>query len=277
MPQNGIFLLFLAVLFLFSTQILAEESDTYLHLKPNNNVNKNKDLGDFSVSYFGESSNISIINFAGNYDKNVNGSVNVEARQAVTQEFYRVQPDQYDFLVIFTKFPVDSGDAAAFNISYENDVEGIGLPLFDNSLDMRSERLQATIDMTELSDWEFNPGNIQFNFTTGVLLHEMMHRWGVRAKFQDKSGLISDLTLGRDGAHWNYFLNSNASVMYGSLWNDLGGNQFQTTAVRNSLSPLDLYLMGFREPSSVPDFFYIENGTPGNRYNITTVPLTGIT
>ncbi len=103
----------LLVILLFSDQTFAQESDSYLHLTPNKNLTDNKDLSDFSASYIGDSSDISIIDFAGNFDRNINGNLNIEARQVVTQEFYRNQPDQYDFLVIFTKFPVDSGEAAA--------------------------------------------------------------------------------------------------------------------------------------------------------------------
>ena len=271
--QSIITILLVQVFLLFSTQVTATDSDVYYYTKPNQNLKNNKDLSDFVVEYLGDSSNVSILNFEGNFDREIDGQLNIEARQAVLQEFYNYQADNFDFLVFFTKFTVDSGDAAAFNISYMNDVEGIGIPLYDNSLDMGSERLQATIDMTELSDWELNPSNSQFNYTMGVLLHEMMHRWGIKVRFKDENGAINNLTLGRDGSHWNYFLNSNASVMYGSLWSHLGNDLFRTTAVMKSLSPLDLYLMGFRTSGSVPDFFLIDNGAPGDKTDIP--PLVG--
>ncbi len=262
--------LFLVVL-LFSNSIMAQDSEIFMKAQ------SNKDLSDYEVSYQGESSNVSIMNFSGNYDRNINGVLNVEARQAVALELYSAQPDQYDFLVIFTRFLVDSAGADAFAITYENDVQGIGLPIFDNSSIMGGERLQATIDMTELGDWELNPGNRQFDNTLDTLMHEMMHRWGVYVSFEDGSGQISDLTLGRDDSHWNYFLNTNASVMYGSLWNDLGSGQFTTQATRKSLSPLDLYLMGFNEPAAVPGFFLIQEGTPGDRNDLPPLIGTAVT
>ena len=262
--------LFLAAL-LFSMQTLAQDSEIFLHAQ------FNKDLSDYEASYQGESSNVSIMNFSGNYDRNINDSLNAEARQAVSLELYTVQPDQYDFLVIFTQFPVDSAGADAFAITYENDTQGIGLPIFDNSSIMGGERLQATIDMTELSDWELNPGNRAFDSTLDTLMHEMMHRWGIYVSFEDGTGQISDLTLGRDNSHWNYFLNTNASVMYGSLWNEIGLNQFTTQAIRKSLSPLDLYLMGFNEPANVPEFFLIEGGSPGDRNDLPSLIGTAVT
>jgi flagellar hook assembly protein FlgD len=273
--QSPLVTLLFQIFLLSTSPANASNSDAYYHINPNDNLSGKKDLSDFHVEYLGDSSNVSIMNFDGDFDRNIDGQLNLEARQAVLHEFYNHQGDHYDFVVFFTTFPSDFGDAAAFNISYENDVEGIGIPLFDNSLDMGSEKLQATLDMNEISGWEFNPGSSQFKTTIDVLLHEMMHRWGIKARYMNEGGQISDLTLGRDGAHWNYFLNSHASVMYGSLWDDLGENQFQATAVRKHLSPLDLYLMGFRDASGVPDFFVIENGSPGSRYDLP--PLVGTT
>lgn len=252
-------LVLLLTSFLIATAVSANEPEFL------DGVAVNRDLSDHSANYQGDLSNIAVIGFSGNYDRRIEGVSNVEARQVVAQEFYRYHPDQYDFLVIFTRISVDSGDADAFAISYENDVQGIGIPLFDNSLIMGSERLQTTIDMTEITDWELNPSGVQYDNTLDTLVHEMMHRWGVFVSFQDENNQISNLTLGRDDAHWNYFLNSNASVMYGALWNDLGNGDFKTQAVRKSLSPLDLYLMGFADASAVPDFFVIDNGTPGDR------------
>ena len=222
-----------------------------------------RDLSDYQVEYVGEESGVSILNFTGNYDRNINDVLNAEARQAVAQELYNYIAPNHDFLVVFTTFPVDSGEASAFAINYQNDVTGIGLPLFDNSHLMSSERLQTSIDMTEISDWELNPTQRNFDSTLDTLMHEMMHRWGIYVSFEDENNQISDALLGRDGVHWNYFMDSNASVMYGSLWVDVGGGLFETRATRKSLSPLDLYLMGFREAQSLPDFFYIDSGSPG--------------
>ncbi len=228
----------------------------------------NKLSATFEVVYRGENSGVSVLDFVGNYDREIGGVINTEARQAVTQELYQNLPDQYDFIVIFTDFPVDSGNADAFAISYQNDVQGIGLPVFNNSSLMSSEKLQATIDMTEITDWELNSGKSQFDTTLDTLIHEMMHRWGVAVRFQDNNNQPSDLLLGRDNIHWNYFMSSNASVMYGALWEEVNPGQFETKATRKSLSPLDLYLMGFLAPAAVPDFFLVENGLPGDREDI---------
>lgn len=54
-----------------------------------------------------------------------------------------------------------------------------------------------------------------------LLNHEVAHQWLVFPEFLD-GGSPSDALLGRDGAHWSYLLDSEASYMYGSEWTDNG-------------------------------------------------------
>ncbi|WP_223789413.1 CARDB domain-containing protein [Marinicella meishanensis] len=138
---------------------------------------------------------------------------------------------------------------------------------------MSSEQLQATIDMGSIGQWEMNPGNRFYDTTLDVLVHEMMHRWGIYVLYEDADNNISQALLGRDGVHWNFFMHSQASLMYGSSWNENTPGEFEAIAVSRSLSPLDLYLMGFKHANEVPDFFLIEDGTPGNQTD--TPPLIG--
>jgi hypothetical protein len=49
----------------------------------------------------------------------------------LSQEFYRTHSDLYDFLVVFTDFTVDLGNAFAFNAGIKNQTSGLGLPLYD--------------------------------------------------------------------------------------------------------------------------------------------------
>jgi|GEM_PF-1781569 len=251
--------------FLFLVQLtFAKDSEFYIR----ENIEDDKVVSSYEVKYLGEDSGVSLFDFTGSFDKNVDGQINIEARKSVTEDLFLKIPDQYDFVVIFTKFPVDSEEASAFAISYQNDVLGIGIPLFNNSLTMGSERLQATIDMTELSNWELNPANSLFDSTLDILIHEMMHRWGIRVNFLDQNLQSSDLLRGRDDNHWSYFAHSSASVLYGAAWQELSPGLFETKAVSKSLSPLDLYLMGIKEADSVPDFFFIDSGVPGDRLDL---------
>jgi len=259
MFKKGIVCFFLSTFFYHV--VLASDVDYY----PPKLLNKNQSL--FEVDYVSNESGISVLNFTGDYSKDVDGQYNAVARQALLAELYNHVEDDFDFVVIFTDFPVESGDVAAFYGALKNDVEGIGIPIFNYQSQFGSEKLQGIIDMTELSDWNWIPSHPKYSKLLMTLTHEFMHRWGPKVSFMD-AGSPSDLLLGRDLGHWNYFLNSQASVMYGSLWEDQQDNSFKTTAIRKSLSPLDLYLMGMLEAQAVPDFFLIKNGTPGNREDL---------
>ena len=86
-----------------------------------------------------------------------------------------------------------------------------------------------------------------------------------------RTGQPSTALLGIDGAHWSYFLDSDASVMYGSDWRDAGGGEFVADASRKRYSPLDLYLMGILDPSEVPPFSLLVPG-PGAPANAAALP-----
>lgn len=258
MPINGIIFLFLSV-FIYQS-VSASDVDYSYPIQSKNQL-------DFDVVYVNDESGISVLDFTGDYSRQVNGQYNAAARQALLDELYNHVEDDFDFVVIFTDFPVESGEAAAFYGAIKNDVEGIGIPVFNYQSQFSSEHLQGIIDMTELSDWNWIPSHPEYSKLLMTLTHEFMHRWGPKVSFMN-AGSTSDLLLGRDLGHWNYFLNSQASVMYGSLWEDQLDSSFKTTAIRKSLSPLDLYLMGMIEAQAVPDFFLIKNGTPGDREDL---------
>src|SRR5262249_26310595 len=82
--------------------------------------------------------------------------------------------------------------------------------------------------------------------------------WGSYARFKDGAA-TSDELLGRDLAHWSFFLDSDASHLEGNDIADLGGGQFRTVAATQRYSPLDQYLMGVRPAAEVPPFFFVRN------------------
>lgn len=204
---------------------------------------------------------VPVIQFAGNYDKTlVGGQSNYEARATVSQEFFRHQPDEYDFLVTFTTFEFETGDAQAFYLGVRNDTKGIGLPLFDNSdLFGSNGKLQGYIDMAALSRYKLDPTHPEFERVLDVLAHEVWHRWGAFVHFQDQNGESSDQLRGKDEAHWSYLLDTQGSVGYGARWRENSDGTFTAVTTRKTYSPLDLYLMGFNSAKEVPPFFLIEN------------------
>jgi hypothetical protein len=83
--------------------------------------------GAYQAHHREDQQGIALIEFAGNYDKELeNGAPNVEARAVVAREFLRTHADAYDFLVVFSTFEFASGEAVAFHWRVQNSVQGIG-------------------------------------------------------------------------------------------------------------------------------------------------------
>ena len=217
--------------------------------------------GAYLAQFVEDRGQVSIIDFSGNYDKELpDGSVNSEARAVVAQEFYRTHADEYDFLVVFSAFEFDSGDALAFHMGVKNEVQGIGVPVFDNSAEFGSDgKLQGYIDMAALERYQIDPLDPEFELVLNTLSHEILHQWAARVRFENAEGSLDEGLLGKDNAHWSFLLDSNASVEYGAKWRDNGDGSFTATAVRKFFSPLDLYLMGLYRADEVPPFTLIEN------------------
>jgi subtilase family serine protease/flagellar hook assembly protein FlgD/squalene cyclase len=217
--------------------------------------------GAYQAEFVEDRGHVSIIDFSGNYDSELaGGSLNSEARAVVAKEFYRTHEDEYDFLVAFSAFEFDTGDAVAFHMGIQNEVKGIGVPIFDHSAEFGSDgKLQGYIDMAALSRYEVDPLNPDFEFLLGVLSHEILHQWAAKVRFENPDGSLDEGLLGKDNAHWSYLLDSNASVEYGARWRDNGDGTFTATVVRKFFSPLDLYLMGVYRADEVPPFTLIEN------------------
>src|SRR5689334_6934803 len=122
---------------------------------------------------------VAVVELTGGYDEKLaNGDVNADPREAVAQELFKSHPDEYDFLIVWSTFPFDTHEAKAFCLPVLNDVQGIGMPLFDNSdLFGSRHKLQAYVDMAALAGWATDPLAPKFEDTLVVLSHEMLHRW----------------------------------------------------------------------------------------------------
>ncbi|HEX5057349.1 MAG TPA: CARDB domain-containing protein [Gammaproteobacteria bacterium] len=215
--------------------------------------------GAFSATHREDRGAISVIEFAGNYDKSVNNQPNAEPRAVISKEFLRTHPDNYDFLVVFSTFEFSTGDALAFHWGVQNKVKGIGLPEYNLSgLFGSNGKLQGFIDMAALSRYVTDPVNPEFETVLSVLGHEVMHQWSGRVRFNQGNGLESAL-LGRDQAHWSDLLDSDASVLYGHKWRDNGNGSFTSQATRKFFSPLDLYLAGLYGANEVPPITLLVN------------------
>jgi hypothetical protein len=180
---------------------------------------------------------------------------------SVARKFYRTHADTYDQLVIWTDAPL-TFDAFSFEITVANEIAGIGLDRYDSSGEFGSTgRLRSLVQMDNIAKFPADPTTkfLGENNTLSVLGQEAGHRWLAFLQFSDHNRQRSDALLGRDKAHWSFFLNSDASVMEGNRIDDLGGGSFKTVAAVEKYSLLDQYAMGLVRDLDVPPFFYVES------------------
>jgi hypothetical protein len=194
---------------------------------------------------------------------------------AVAQKFYQSHPDNYDQILFWADQPLIR-DAFAYEINIANEVRGIGQDIFDLSASLGSGgRLRSLVMMDWLGKYPDDPTQkfLGENTTLSVLGQEVGHRWLAYVHFRDRTGANSNALLGRDDAHWSFFLDSDASVMEGNDIEDQGGGQFRTVDAVKRYSRLDQYLMGAIPPSQVPTFFYVEN--PNSPHTRSDAPKIG--
>ncbi len=211
------------------------------------------------------------------YDSHVGGVENIQVRAEVARAFYASHADAYDFLIVLPTFQASLGtDAAGLHIPVRNEVEGIGVGHYDRGTQFGSAaRLKGYIDMGSLMSGH---PSISVEEAAGVVAHEVAHQWSGRAKYRDPTTweIKSDL-IGRDGGHWSFFLDSDASVLYGSDWEARASGQYES--VRSAYTPgagryssLDLYLMGLLGPEEVQAPFVLLRPGVSVSYAPTSLP-----
>ena len=199
---------------------------------------------------------------------------------ALTQKFYQSHPDNYDQILVWTDQPLLT-DAFAYESTVANEVRGIGVDIYDVSRDFGSGgRLRSFVMMDALRKYPDDPTQkfLGENNTLSVIGQEAGHRWLAFLEFLDHTRQRSDGLLGRDLAHWSFFMDSDASVMEGNDIQDLGGGSFRTVGAVSRYSLLDQYAMGLIPDSAVPPFFYVES--PANVVPARTsesAPMVGVT
>jgi hypothetical protein len=182
---------------------------------------------------------------------------------AVARRFYASHSDDYDQLLMFANFTHAMGGAFAYEVSPKNDVEGIGVETYDSARLFGSpSRLQSFVNLNRLSLYPSSPttniSGLGTNNTLDVIGQEAGHRWLAFTQF-DNGSITSDELLGRDKAHWSFFLDSDASDMEGNNWQDNGNGTFTSNEATSRYSSLDQYAMGLRSAPETPDFFFVAN------------------
>ncbi len=175
---------------------------------------------------------------------------------ALARRVYAEAPDRFDFLAVFTDRVVE-GSHLVGSVTVANDVQGIGMPIFNHARVFGSKNLEHIVLMNSLSFYDADPAKppripsyAYSPSTLAVLGHELGHRWLAHAG----EPLVGP---GRRG-HWNYFLDTDGSFMGGSRLTENADGTFTTEDVMTRYGELDQYLMGVRPPEEVEDFFVVE-------------------
>jgi hypothetical protein len=197
------------------------------------------------------------------------------------RRFYASHGDRFDQLVFFTDKALLT-DAFAFESTVTNNIRGLGLgDPFNQSADFGSAgALESVMNMDQVAKYGDDPNAKILNEGTAlaVIAHETAHRWLTQMLFSDGRGGTSNALLGRQLAHWSFFMDTDASVMEGNDIEDLGGGAFRTTAAMQGYCKLDLYGMGLVRPGDVPPVFYVESPTNVNpSRTFESAPRVGVT
>ncbi len=191
---------------------------------------------------------VRVIEYAGAYDRGLSGP-----RSEVASSIIEATGEDVDFIVAFTGFEYETGDALAFYNRIKNEVRGIGQDQLDYSAQFGSRgRLHGYIDMAATSRYTFDVREPSFRNVLNTLAHEIMHRWGVYARYTDAAGVVKNDLFGRDGSHWNLLADTSASLMYGAKWQQDADGTYRIVEARERFSRWDLYLAGLADASEVP-------------------------
>lgn len=186
-------------------------------------------------------------------------------------ELYRNEPDEFVFVFLFTAFDTQVG--AFFYAPEANDVAGINQPPLDSNGSSPREGF-IFMNQWQIFNVLYGSGTIATEQARSVFNQETGHRWGAFVTLNDP--VTGELLLGRDGAHWSYFLETGGSPMEGNRWQDNQDGTFTTiTPVTNwRFSDLDLYLMGLIPADEVGPFFAIANPNLQNQVDLAGQPLS---
>lgn len=180
---------------------------------------------------------------------------------AVVNEFITTHSDIYDFVVIFTDFPIDlwAGNAFAFYAFVFNDVKGIGLQEMNFRSSFATKKLQGILAMGNLGNYPDDPEK-KFLFeydTIQIIGQENAHRW-LSFPTVSVAGIRASILLGRDFAHWNFYMDTDGSVMEGNDIRDNGDGTFTTVGANYTYSAFDEYIMGLLSAEAVPPTFVVD-------------------
>ena len=198
---------------------------------------------------------------------------------AVARKFYASHPDSYQQLVIYTSRRLVPADTFSYEQTVANADAGIGVGPQNLSAEYGSAgRLESFVTMDAISKYpdDLNRRFLGEDSALTVLAHEVGHRWLVNALFRDGAANSHEL-LGRDEVHWSFFADTDGSYLEGNDIAPQSDGSFRTSGSSLRYSAMDQYLMGMREASEVPSFFFVRSPSDTADTDPGRDPRTGIT
>ena len=179
-------------------------------------------------------------------------------RIALFQDIYKKFPDKYDFIFLVLNEPSKPSTPSYYGklIGVSNDIDGIGLNIYDNSAEYGSSgKLKAVKQLTAIDFLKYGPS-----------LHEIAHNWAnfaITTHSVDAPG--SNITSYEYGGHWGFTGGSTKGQLGGFKQSSLmeHGNNLYTVEPFGTFAnggngipynELELYLMGMIPISSVSNF-----------------------
>jgi Ca2+-binding RTX toxin-like protein len=178
------------------------------------------------------------------------------SRQSVSNAFFFANPDDYDYLFVFTDFDiVKPANVLAYYNPVRANEAGINIPTVNFGAAYGSaSRLQGIVDFGGMSQYSFSTTDSGLQGLMKAAVHEVMHRYGPNLRYQLPGGDIkTDLINSTNPFHWSYATDTDASFMYGARWVAQPNGSFLATQIVERLSPLDLYTAGWLPANEIPD------------------------
>lgn len=156
-------------------------------------------------------------------------------------------------LIFFTTFDDLGGGGPAYFVPIYNEVEGTGLERIDRRTAFGTTKFEGLVNMKTLDSHA--PHRIQ-----RVLAQEIAHRH-LAYMSADRGGenAVVPPLVGRQNAHWNAALDSDASVLEGYDWSEIEPGRFVVSDKCVRFSRLDLYGLGLVPAGEVDPFFIIQD------------------
>ncbi len=245
-----------------------------------------------------------MVTYGGASDKSPLGDAVIVNNVAVLQKFYKSNPDNYDFIVVYSTIPTTA--QAGSGVTVKNGIRGNGsfFPDLDETAKYGSKgKLQGSIFLPPNLGLDGSPSNGTIRSDVArmryFLLHEISHHWlmfigdiaecKTRPSFSVKCANPSTgFPVNSNGAHWDSNVDT-AVRESGGIYEDPNGGAVRQYSMVNGkgycssasytnsndfrFNDLDLYLMGLMPPSETTALHWYEDlgsdfneklGTGGN-------------